>query len=256
MNGTAKYQLKNQELFAVYVRDRSIANRNSIFNANTNLLHWFVNKYFYLPGFLEMKSDLFQEASLGLIRAIEKYDVEIENACFASFARPYICGDISHYLRDKHWIVRKPRDLHELIPKIDRLVNKSLCMGRSLTRTEICTQLEITAKQLDAALLAKSSSTPVSLNERHSETGGELIDFIPDGEGVISGELSEEYVSLRAEIARLPDNKYKTAIQTVFFIEPTIGQAARRLGSCHVTIARHHAKGVKILRKELSPAFS
>ena len=61
----------------------------------------------------EPLDDLLQVASLGLIKAIDRFDPDREIA-FSSYAVPTILGEIKRYFRDRTWAVRVPRDLQEL----------------------------------------------------------------------------------------------------------------------------------------------
>ena len=67
--------------------------------------------------------DLFQVACLGLVNAIERFDLEREVA-FSSYAVPTIVGEIKRYFRDRTWSVRVPRDLQDLALTVDRVVSE------------------------------------------------------------------------------------------------------------------------------------
>jgi RNA polymerase sigma-B factor len=69
----------------------------------------------------EPLDDLLQVASLGLVRAVDRFDPEREIA-FSSFAVPTILGEIRRHFRDRTWSVRVPRNLQELSLRVDRTV--------------------------------------------------------------------------------------------------------------------------------------
>ena len=71
----------------------------------------------------EPLDDLLQVASMGLIKAIDRFDLEREIA-FSSYAVPTILGELKRYFRDRTWAVRVPRDLQELTLKVDRAVSE------------------------------------------------------------------------------------------------------------------------------------
>ena len=84
----------------------------------------------------EPLDDLVQVASLGLLKAIDRFDPERETA-FSSFAVPTILGELKRHFRDKGWSVRVPRDLQELAVKVDRVGEQmSRELGRAPTPTE------------------------------------------------------------------------------------------------------------------------
>ena len=71
----------------------------------------------------EPLDDLLQVASIGLIKAIDRFDPEREIA-FSSYAVPTILGEIKRHFRDRTWAVRVPRDLQELTLRVDRAVSE------------------------------------------------------------------------------------------------------------------------------------
>jgi RNA polymerase sigma-B factor len=71
----------------------------------------------------EPLDDLLQVASLGLLRAVDRFDPEREIA-FSSFAVPTILGEIRRHFRDRTWSVRVPRNLQELSLRVDRTVGE------------------------------------------------------------------------------------------------------------------------------------
>ena len=85
----------------------------------------------------EQLDDLVQVASLGLLKAIDRFDPARETA-FSSFAVPTILGELKRHFRDKGWAVRVPRDLQELSVKVDRVADDmSRELGRAPTPAEL-----------------------------------------------------------------------------------------------------------------------
>ena len=85
----------------------------------------------------EQLDDLVQVASLGLLKAIDRFDPARETA-FSSFAVPTILGELKRHFRDKGWAVRVPRDLQELAVKVDRVGDEMAReLGRAPTPVEI-----------------------------------------------------------------------------------------------------------------------
>jgi RNA polymerase sigma-B factor len=71
----------------------------------------------------EPLDDLLQVASIGLIKAIDRFDADRDIA-FSSYAVPTILGELKRHFRDKTWAVRVPRDLQELTLRVDRAVGE------------------------------------------------------------------------------------------------------------------------------------
>jgi RNA polymerase sigma-B factor len=115
-NTSNKYKdLNNKELFKLFKDNRDREIRNEL-----------VHRYIYIIEILAKKyinkgidyEDIYQVASLGLIFAIERFDVD-KGFEFSSFATPTIIGEIKKYFRDKGWSVRVPRRIQELSKKIN-----------------------------------------------------------------------------------------------------------------------------------------
>ena len=91
----------------------------------------------------EPLDDLVQVASLGLLKAIDRFDPQRETA-FSSFAVPTILGELKRHFRDKGWSVRVPRDLQELAVKVDRVGEQMRReLGRAPTPAEIAESIGV-----------------------------------------------------------------------------------------------------------------
>src|SRR5438128_7283293 len=90
----------------------------------------------------EPLDDLIQVASLGLVKAIDRFDAGREVA-FSSYAVPTILGEIKRHFRDRTWSVRVPRDLQELALRVDQAVGRlSVDLHRQPSVTEIAHTIE------------------------------------------------------------------------------------------------------------------
>jgi RNA polymerase sigma-B factor len=127
----------------------------------------------------EPLDDLVQVASLGLLKAIERFDPGRETA-FSSFAVPTILGELKRHFRDKGWSVRVPRDLQELAVKVDRVgEDMSRELGRAPTTVEMAERLTVTPEQVLEAREAAGAYRAVSLDRpRNDDEEGELVDAI------------------------------------------------------------------------------
>ena len=114
--GSAKYKdITDKELFLIYSENKDIELRNEL-----------VKRHLYIAEILSKKflnkgieyEDIYQVASLGLIFAIERFDVS-KGFEFSSFATPTIIGEIKKYFRDKGWSIRVPRRIQELSKKVN-----------------------------------------------------------------------------------------------------------------------------------------
>jgi RNA polymerase sigma-B factor len=112
----------------------------------------------------EQLDDLYQVASIGLLKAIDRYDPARATA-FSSFAVPTILGELKRHFRDKGWSVRVPRDLQELAVKLDPVTEELLReLGRSPTPAEIATRLDTSVEFVLEAREAAAAYRAVSLD--------------------------------------------------------------------------------------------
>lgn len=125
--------------------------------------------------------DIFQVACLGLIKAIDRYDLSVGRA-FSSFAVPTIAGEIKRYYRDRTWSVHVPRDLQELTLTVDRARGELEGeLGRSPTATEIAERVQVTeedvveALQASHAYRAASLDAPTRDDDDSTATVGDLV---------------------------------------------------------------------------------
>ena len=108
--------LEERLLFARYRRRGDPADRDALVRRFLPLAHALAARYRHTR---EPYDDLFQVACLGLINAIDRYDVERRTA-FSSYAVPTIVGELKRHFRDRTWPVGVPRDVKELALKVSR----------------------------------------------------------------------------------------------------------------------------------------
>ena len=125
----------------------------------------------------EPLDDLIQVASLGLLKAIDRFDPSRETA-FSSFAVPTILGELKRHFRDKGWSVRVPRDLQELAVKLEP-VSEELAreLGRAAdARARSPSALGVTLEQVLEAREAAGAYRAVSLDRPRDDD--------EDGDGI------------------------------------------------------------------------
>jgi RNA polymerase sigma-B factor len=112
----------------------------------------------------EQLDDLIQVASLGLLKAIDRFDPDRETA-FSSFAVPTILGELKRHFRDKGWSVRVPRDLQELAVRVERVSDElARGLGRAPSVAELAAHIGVTAEQVLEAREAAAAYRAVSLD--------------------------------------------------------------------------------------------
>lgn len=113
-NATSYMDMETKELFNIYSKDKNVEIRNILIERHMYLANILAKKYINKGVDFD---DIYQVASLALIYAIDRYDIE-KGYEFSSFATPTIIGEIKKYFRDKVWTVKVPRRIQELSKKI------------------------------------------------------------------------------------------------------------------------------------------
>lgn len=134
--------------------------------------------------------DLFQVASLALIRALERFDCT-RNVKFGSFATPSVIGEIKNYFRDRSRSIRLPRRATEMLKKLYEVQEAFTSrMDRPPRPEEIAAEMDVPLETVYELMEARASAQILSLDETVQGQDGErsLADLI--------GVESEEYIGI------------------------------------------------------------
>jgi RNA polymerase sigma-B factor len=149
----------------------------------------------------EPLDDLLQVASMGLIKAIDRFDADREIA-FSSYAVPTILGEIKRHFRDRTWAVRVPRDLQELTLKVDRAVGElSEELRRQPSVAEIGETVGADEEDVLEALQAGGAYRAVSFEAPRGGNGEEDGTTLADSIGI--DETGFDRAEERATLASL-----------------------------------------------------
>ena len=196
----------------------------------------------------EPLEDLVQVASVGLLKAIDRFDPERATA-FSSFAVPTIAGELKRYFRDKGWAVRVPRDLQELALRVDRATDRLMNdLGRAPTVSEIGDELGITDEQVLEAREAAAAHRADSLDRPCSddEDGTRVADMLGAPEpGYLQ---AEQAATLEAMMSVLSDRE-REILRLRFDEDLTQSEIGRRLGVSQMHISRLLREAVTRLRE-------
>src|SRR5438309_4762186 len=148
--------------------------------------------------------DLMQVASLGLVKAVDRFDTS-RGTAFSSFAVPTILGELKRYFRDLGWSVHVPRGAQEQALKVqeahERLTTKT---GRPPTVNELAEYLELSVEDVLDALETAAAHHSTSLDaprEDGEEEAGTLVDVFGQEDGRY--ELVDETVTISAAAHQL-----------------------------------------------------
>ena len=178
---------RDRALFARYLDRRDPADREALVERFLPLARQLARRY-ERPD--EPFDDLFQVACVGLVKAIDRFDLS-RDVAFSSYAVPTILGEIKRYFRDRTWALRVPRDLQEQSLRVDRAVGElSTHLHRQPTVSELAEQLGLDEEQVLEALEASAAyrttslSLPRSNEDEAGETLGDTVATAEDGFGV------------------------------------------------------------------------
>lgn len=211
---------------------------------NTPLLKSIVKRY--MGKHIEY-DDLFQIASIGLLKAIKNFKQDF-NVRFSTYAVPMILGEIKRQMRDDGYI-KVSRSLKSLSSKITRYVDEVIKQGNDdPTVEQIAQHFDISPSDVVFALDA--TRLPVSLYETTSDKDGkqtELVDRLPTDEN----RKMVQSLILKDMLSRLSDRERKIIIYR-FFRDMTQGEIAEKMGVSQVQISRLETKILDKLKQMYS----
>lgn len=194
----------------------------------------------------ENADDLFQVGCIGLIKAIDNFDLS-QNVQFSTYAVPMIIGEIRRYLRDNNSI-RVSRSLKDIAYKAlkvkERLVNSN---SKEPTVSEIAKELDLPKEEVVFALDAIAD--PVSLFEPVYHDGGEAIyvmDQVKDTKNTDENWL--ENIALNEAMKHL-DEREKHILDLRFFRGRTQMEVAEEIGISQAQVSRLEKSALKQMRK-------
>jgi RNA polymerase sigma-B factor len=194
--------------------------------------------------------DLVQAARLGLVNAVNRFDVD-NGADLVSFAVPTMMGEVRRHFRDHGWAVKVPRSVKELQPQLMRArAELSQRLGRAPTASEIADHLGVGRDLVVEATIGgsnystKSTDVPVGPGDQYRPFGDTLGDVDTNLDKVLDVE------TVRPLIAALPERQ-RTVLTLRFFENLTQTQIAERIGCSQMHVSRLLAKALGTLRSHV-----
>jgi len=196
--------------------------------------------------------DLFQIGSIGLIKAIRKFDSSF-NVKFSTYAVPMILGEIKRHIRDDG-IIKVSRSIKEMSSKL-RYAREEMTreLGREPSVNEISEKLGISAE--DIALATEASIAPGYLFDCQQESGDSpfmLIDMIDSKDGINETEIVDK-IALRQALDTL-DARERQIIMLHYFNDKTQMEIAKLLGISQVQVSRIEKKILEDIRLKINPS--
>jgi len=236
---------QDRALFARYLDKRDPVDREMLVERFLPLARQLARRY-QRPE--EPFDDLFQVACLGLVKAIDRFDLEREVA-FSSYAVPTILGEIKRYFRDRTWSVRVPRDLQELALKVDRAVSDlSLDLHRQPTVEEIGAKVGAEEEDVLEALEASGAYKATSLESprgSEDESGDTLGDTLGTEEHGFA--LAEDRATIE-HLMRSITPREREVLHLRFAEDLTQAEIGERIGVSQMQVSRIIRQSVARLR--------
>lgn len=203
-------------------------------------LIWCVVKRFYGRG--AEPEDLFQIGSIGLLKAIDKFDFSYE-VQFSTYAVPMISGEIRRFLRDDG-MIKVSRSLRELSYKSLQAREKmTRILGREPTLKELSEELQIDCEEIVQAM--ESSVEVESIYKPiHQKEGSEIL---------LMDKLEEKVLDriVLKEVLETLEAKERTIIYLRYFAGKTQAEIGKKMGMSQVQVSRTEKKVLERMRKEM-----
>jgi len=232
------------ELFLRWQRHKDQAARDELVERFLPLARKLARRY---TGANEPFDDLFQVASYGLLKALDRFDPE-RGIAFSSFAVPTIVGELKRYFRDLGWSVHVPRGAQELALKIQQAQEKlTTSTGRSPTVHELAQYMELSIEQVLDGLEAAAAHHAASLDVPNDDSDGDA-GTLADTFGVEeAGFALVENSATVASALHLLSDRERHVLMLRFFEDRTQSEIAAVIGVSQMQISRILRRAIRRL---------
>jgi len=235
----------DRELLRRYHEEGDVAAREELVQRHLPLVRSLARRF---AGRGESLEDLEQVGAIGLIKAIDRFEISREVA-LTSYATPNVVGEIKRHFRDRGSAIRIPRNLKELSARMGKAMERlTATEGRSPTIAEIAAELDTSAEQVLEALEAGSARSTVSLSS--SGDGDDLDPMEIVGEEDEGYDRVEDRASIEPAMGTLPDRE-REILRMRFEEGMTQSQIADKVGVSQMHVSRLIRKSIDQLRSEL-----
>ena len=238
---------RTRELFRRYKEEGDEEAREQLIESHLNLVRFLASKFKNRGEPLE---DLVQVGSLGLIKAIDRFDPD-RGLEFTTFATPTIMGEIKRHFRDKGWSVRVPRRLQELSARVNQVTDDLTSeLNRTPTVEEVAERLDTSVDEVLEAMESSSaySSVPLEGGTTEDEDAPGIIDrFATEDADLIS---SDDRIVIEETLASFSPRE-QDAIRMRFVEGLTQVEIAEKLGISQVQVSRLLRRALKRVQERL-----
>ncbi len=238
--------MKNNEQLLLRAKEGDLSAKDELVTANLGLVHHIVKRFI---GRGVEAEDLFQIGSIGLLKAIDHFDMQF-GVQFSTYAVPMIQGEIKRFLRDDG-MIKVSRSLKELSYKAyaykEEMVRKQ---GREPTLSEIAKKLEVTMEELTMALESATEVESLQKTVYQSDNSEiELQDKLPEKENI-----EEKLINhiVLGDTLRYLEKEERQLIWLRYFKEKTQSEVGRIMGISQVQVSRYEKKILNGMREKLA----
>jgi RNA polymerase sigma-B factor len=238
----------DRSLFSRWRRDGDELARNELVTRHLSLARKLASRYARTK---EPFEDLYQVASLGLVKAIDRYDPD-HGTAFTSFAVPTILGELKRYFRDLGWAVHVPRGAQERAVKVEEAQQLlGARSNRAPTVSEIAEYLELGIEDVLDALETSRAHHAASLDAPYDDGEGESGTMVESfGDEDPSLQSADERVTIGAAARQLPPRE-REVLALRFVRDMTQTQIAEQIGVSQMQVSRILASTLRCLRDQL-----
>ena len=239
----------DKELLRRYHEEGDLEAREQLIEQYMSLVRSLARRYSYRGEQLE---DLVQIGAIGLIKAIDRFDLE-RGVELTTYATPNIIGEIKRHFRDKGWSVRVPRGLQELNVQLSKLIEQlTVQYGRSPTISELAKAASVEEEEVLEALESGRAYSSLSLSAgAGQDEDGDLDPLESIGTEEHQYEVSEDRAVL-APGFRVLDERERKILHLRFFSGLTQSQIAQQVGISQMHVSRLIRRSLEKIREEIA----
>ncbi len=241
-------EVDRRALLRAYREDGDLAARDRLVEGFMPLVSSLARRY---AGRGEQFEDLQQVAALGLVKAIDRFDLDRE-VDLVTYIFPTVVGELKRHFRDRVWSVTVPRRLKELHQLLSRLIEDLTSRnGRSPTIPELALAAGVTEEEVVEGLEAGRAYTARSLTATQDvEDGAEvaLIDLLEDEE---TGYEDAENRDLLASGIHALDERERMIVRLRFADGLTQSEIATQVGVSQMHVSRLLRRALEKLGEEI-----
>ncbi|WSR03894.1 RNA polymerase sigma factor SigF [Streptomyces sp. NBC_01210] len=223
--------------------------RNTLIELNLALVRYAAGRF---RNRAEQMEDIVQVGTIGLIKAIDRFELSREVE-FATFAVPYIVGEIKRFFRDTSWAVHVPRRLQELRIDLAKATDElSQQLDRAPSTAELAVRLGLDEEEIIEGVVASNGYTAGSIDMPMDDASDHASTPLSDRLGAPDAdlEIAENVQALKPLIEEL-DDRDKRILQMRFGEEMTQSEIGAELGVSQMHVSRLLTRITSRLREGL-----